>query len=105
VELKSDGPLEKVLKIIITQIDPERIILFGSRARGDFEEDSDYDLLIVKEGGSRKMLKKVYDSFSGIGVPVDMIVVDSKKLKDRLDDPFMIYGQAFKEGTVIYAKA
>jgi predicted nucleotidyltransferase len=43
-------PLEKTVNIIINTLDPEKIILFGSRARGDFDNESDYDIFILKEG-------------------------------------------------------
>ena len=102
-----DDILEKVLEIIIKEVDPDMIVLFGSLARGDQKENSDVDLLIIKEDlkGSRNLLKKVYSSLSGIGTPIDMILVDSKKLNDHLNDPYMIYGQALKEGRTLYAKS
>lgn len=100
-----DEAIDKVLRIIIQEVDPDAIILFGSKARGDDDDNSDIDLLIVKDGASRTMLRKVYDSLSGIDVPVDMIIVDGERLKENMDDPYMIYGQAFREGKMLYAKA
>ena len=41
--------LKKVVDIIVRDFAPDKIILFGSRARGDFNNDSDYDLMILKE--------------------------------------------------------
>jgi len=41
--------LERVVHRIVEHFDPERVILFGSHARGDASEDSDVDLLIVAD--------------------------------------------------------
>jgi|GEM_PF-3640618 len=42
--------LDKIIKAILQVIIPDKIILFGSQARGDAKIDSDYDILIVKSG-------------------------------------------------------
>ena len=99
--------LEKLIDIIIEEIDPDKVILFGSRARGDERTSSDYDIMIIKENlnNGRALLKKVYLSLSGIGAPVDLIIIDAKKLMENIDDPFMIYGEALREGRVLYAKS
>jgi uncharacterized protein len=44
--------LEQVIHRIVTGYDPDRIILFGSHAAGGAHEDSDIDLLIVKDARS-----------------------------------------------------
>ncbi|MBC8553917.1 MAG: nucleotidyltransferase domain-containing protein [Candidatus Brocadiales bacterium] len=41
--MKLDTPLEKAVKIIVQLSDPDKIILFGSRAREDYKDESDYD--------------------------------------------------------------
>ena len=48
--LERDPVLRRIVEVIVREIDPDRIILFGSRARGDYKEDSDYDILVIKEG-------------------------------------------------------
>ena len=45
-----DGVLERMVETIVAEVDPERIILFGSRVRGDANADSDVDLMVVEEG-------------------------------------------------------
>jgi predicted nucleotidyltransferase len=44
--------LDNIIRLVAEVAEPQKIILFGSVARGDAEPDSDVDLLIVKEGGS-----------------------------------------------------
>ncbi len=40
----TDDLLDQMIQAIVTEVDPEQVILFGSRARGDAREDSDVDL-------------------------------------------------------------
>lgn len=40
--------LQEMVNVIIAEVDPEQIILFGSRARGEARPDSDVDLLVIE---------------------------------------------------------
>ncbi|MCZ6678447.1 MAG: nucleotidyltransferase domain-containing protein [Candidatus Poribacteria bacterium] len=99
-------PLERAIEIIVKVADPDRIILFGSQARGDAKPDSDYDLLVLKSGVKyrRKLAQKIYLNLRNIGAPVDVIVADSRKYESLKDDPYLIYSEAAKDGRVIYEK-
>jgi len=81
-------------------VEVDRIILFGSRARGDYSEDSDWDILVVtreKLGVERKM-KFWHDVYRRFGFPVDIIVV-SKRTFDRFkDSKGFIYSYAVAQG-------
>ena len=100
------NPLERAIEIIVKVADPEQIILFGSQARGDAKPESDYDLLVLKNGvkHTRKLAQQIYLSFRNIGVSVDVIVADLQKYERLKVDPYMIYGEAAKEGRVVYEK-
>lgn len=45
----SNPELETAVKKIVEEYQPEKIILFGSRVRGEERPDSDYDFIIIKE--------------------------------------------------------
>ena len=81
--LKKTDPLEKAIEIIIRSVDPEKIILFGSRARGDNKKDSDYDICVIKKGVShrRKVAQQIYRFLYGMGAPVDIIVETPEKFE------------------------
>ena len=51
--LVTDGLLGELVRAIVAEVDPEQVVLFGSRARGDEREDSDVDLLAARgaQGG------------------------------------------------------
>lgn len=96
-----------IVKKIVQEIQPEKIILFGSYARGDFERDSDLDLFIIKdsEESSRRMRRKVDALLWGRRFPVDLIVRKPKEVEwnFRAKNPFYLY-HIFKDGKVLYEK-
>jgi len=65
-----------IVEKIVREIEPEKIILFGSYARGDLGGDSDLDLFIIKDGkeSSRKMRRTIDALLWGRRFPVDLIV-------------------------------
>jgi predicted nucleotidyltransferase len=102
------NPLDKAIETIIQVADPDKIILFGSRSRGEHREgESDYDLLVLKKGvkKQRKLAQKIYLNFKDIGAPVDVIVVDPEKYERLKANPYMIYIEADKNGTVVYERS
>ena len=96
-----------IVRKIVQEIQPEKIILFGSYARGDFERDSDLDLFIIKdsEESSRRMRRKVDALLWGRRFPVDLIVRKPKEVEwnFRTKNPFYLY-HIFKDGKVLYEK-
>lgn len=99
--------IDYIVKKIVKAIDPEKIILFGSYARGDNKKDSDLDLFIIKDGehNSRDMTSNVRDLLWGRRFPVDLFVRKSEEVRRRLEigDHFYLY-HIFKDGKVLYEK-
>ena len=50
----SDDLLSQMAQVIVQEVEPERIILFGSHARGEARPDSDVDLLVIEREGFGK---------------------------------------------------
>lgn len=92
---------------IVREIRPEKIILFGSYARGDVNQDSDLDLFIIKDGkeSSRLMRRKVGSLLWGCKFSVDLIVRKPAEVEwnFRAKNPFYLY-HIFKDGKVLYEK-
>lgn len=101
-----DIPLEKAIQIIIQVANPDKIILFGSRAKGYYKDESDYDLFILKKevGNKRKLTQLLYRSIYGIGASVDLIVESMEKFNELKDNPYMIYREIAKSGKVVYER-
>ncbi|MBU4344408.1 MAG: nucleotidyltransferase domain-containing protein [Proteobacteria bacterium] len=99
--------LKKAIKTIVKIAEPDKIILFGSHAKGDDKPDSDYDLLVLKRGvqKQRSLTQKIYLSFKDIGAPIDVIVADLDKYEHLKTDPYLIYSEADKNGRMVYEKS
>ncbi|MCX9089529.1 MAG: nucleotidyltransferase domain-containing protein [Candidatus Methanoperedens sp.] len=104
--MKMTNPLDIAIEIIIRSINPDKIILFGSRARGDNKKESDYDICVIKKDVShrRKLAQQIYRFLYGVGVPIDIIVETPERFEELKDNPFMIYKEISKYGKVVYEK-
>ena len=95
--------LDDVIDRIVDVAAPERIILFGSSARGDLGQDSDVDLLIVKDGeDALTLMSRIYREMRGVGVAVDALVVSTEDLERYKNSHALIIKPALQEGVVVY---
>jgi predicted nucleotidyltransferase len=101
-----DSPLEKAIKIIVQVANPDKIILFGSRAKGNYKDESDYDLFILKKeiANKRKLTQLIYKSIYGVGAGVDLIVESPDRFNELKSNPYMIYKEIAKSGKVVYER-
>ncbi|MGB9859634.1 MAG: nucleotidyltransferase domain-containing protein [Moorellaceae bacterium] len=97
--------LDKILTRIKETADPDKVILFGSRSRGDQDPGSDYDLLVLKGGvdNRRALAQKIYKSLAGLPVSVDIIVETPEGIERYRDERGFVYREALK-GIVVYEK-
>ena len=108
IQARQDETLKLIKEIILKtakkhNIEIDKIILFGSRARGDYREDSDWDILIVTEEklDTRRKITFWYEIYRRIDLPVDIIVVSENTLKKFGKDTGFIYKYALEEGITI----
>jgi uncharacterized protein len=96
--------LAEVVRRIVEVARPDRIVLFGSAARGQMRPDSDLDLLVVKSGVShrRRLAQQIYRRLLGLTVPVDVIVVTPEDVERYRDKVGSVIGPALAEGEVVY---
>ena len=95
--------LHEIIRCIVEVADPERIILFGSAARGEMGPNSDVDLLVVKSGvHRRKLAMEIYRNMTGEGYPVDVIVVTPEDIECYGKCHALVIKPALKEGKVVY---
>ena len=100
----SDELVEEIVRRIVEVADPDRIILFGSGARGDMGKHSDLDFLVIKSGeySRRELTGKVYRRMFGLGYPCDFIVTTPEWVEQYKDKTFLIYFPALQEGVEVY---
>ena len=89
---------------IIKQFDPEKIILFGSHARGDAGVDSDVDLLVIMnfEGSKRKRQLEIRSALHDVRIPKDIIVSTPEEFEWRKEIAGTVEYPAVREGKVLY---
>jgi predicted nucleotidyltransferase len=96
----------QIIDIIVSKVSPDKVILFGSYARGDYRKDSDIDILIVKKNlkNEREITNILYMEFldKKIRIPIDLIAIDYDKYNKLNDDIGYIYKTIKREGKVLY---
>jgi predicted nucleotidyltransferase len=98
--------IDEMVRRIVARFDPERIILFGSAARGEAGPDSDVDLLVVMrvQGLKRQNQLEIRRVLRGIRTPVDIVVSTPEEFDWRQEIVGTIEYPAVKEGRVLYAR-
>ena len=101
----SDDILKNIVEQVVKISSPDKIILFGSRAKGTNRADSDYDICVLKSRlkKRRKLAQKIYLNLDVLA-SVDVIVNTPARYKEIKDSPFLIYHEIEKNGEVIYEK-
>lgn len=111
--MKFDDVLElkKTIEIIKEEIEKIgskvlKVILFGSRARGKANEDSDWDFLIVVDKNldrptKQELIIKIKRKLARLKIPNDIIINSLKEFEDRKNNVGYITYYAEKEGIII----
>ena len=98
--------IQQMVRRIVSRFHPERIILFGSHARGDAGPDSDVDLLVVMPLSGSKQEKQIEIRLAlrNIHIPKDIVVTTPEEFQWRKEIPGTIERPAAREGKVLYAR-
>ncbi len=96
--------LDEAVTRIVAQCHPEKIILFGSRARGPGGAASDLDLMVVTAGRESKRQQTValYRALRDLGVPKDIVVIRPEEFERTRDLVGTLVYPAVREGRVLY---
>jgi predicted nucleotidyltransferase len=95
--------LADVIERIVEVAHPEKIVLFGSAARGTMGPDSDLDPLVIKGGkfNRNRLTTAIYRNLSG-AIGVDAIVVTPEEVERYRDTHCLVICPAMREGKVVY---
>ncbi len=100
--------MKQIVTLITSKISPEKIVLFGSYARGENTKNSDIDILILVKNlkNERQITSLLYKELlnNNISVPIDFIAADYDKYNILKDKIGYIYKTIDKEGQILYAK-
>ena len=101
-----DEVLREILRRLVAAFQPERVYLFGSKARSEAGPDSDYDLLIVVPDDAppeRKRSRLAYQALRGTRAAADVLVWTREAFDSRLHLPASLPATITREGKLLYA--
>jgi predicted nucleotidyltransferase len=102
----NDDFVQDIVQRIVETAQPDKVILFGSRARGNARPDSDFDLLVIKdseEPGYRRDAA-LYLALAGLNAPVDVMVYTPEEVREWSAVPQAFITTAVREGKVLYER-
>jgi predicted nucleotidyltransferase len=104
---KDTETIKRLTDILVEAADPNRIIMFGSQARGEARHDSDFDVMVVEEIVSDRVAEMVRLNrlLRSLDISVDLLVVSAEKFNYWCDTPGNVYFEAATEGEVLYEAA
>ncbi len=97
---------EEIVRRVRSVTDPDRIVLFGSRARGDHRPDSDVDILVVQASPEppHKRAGRLYTAFATFPLEVDVLVRTPAEIAAWQDVRQAFVTTAIREGRVLYER-
>ena len=105
--LTDDMILTEMVRRLREAFQPERIYLFGSKARGESGPDSDYDLLVIvpdEAPPEQKRSRLAYQALRGTRTAADVLVLTKDAFDSRLHLPASLPAIVAREGKLLYAR-
>ena len=101
-----EGLVRDIVRRIVDVAQPEKVILFGSRARGDAHPGSDYDLLVIKQSDEPRYRRSapLYVALADLPVEVEVMVYTPQEVEEWSQVPQAFITTAVREGTMIYER-
>lgn len=104
----AEEAISEAVHRIATQFTPEKIILFGSHARGEAHNESDADFLIVMknvQGRKRQTATQIDLALMGVPIATDLIVVTPEDIEKHRNMRGTVIYEAMREGLLLYDAA
>ena len=104
--LQNDPVLSEIVRRLVEAFQPERIYLFGSKARADASVDSDYDLMVVVPDSTpseRRRSRLAYQVLRGTRAAADVLVWTRQAFDSRLHLDPSLPATIVREGKLLYA--
>ena len=103
-----DDVIDKMTQRIVHEVHPQRILLFGSWARGQASEHSDVDFLVVerepfgRNRSRRREAVRIWRCLSEFRIPTDILVYSTSEVAQWKDSPYHVVARALRDGKVLY---
>lgn len=99
---QTEPDIQRIVGLVVETVRPLRVVLFGSRARGDSRPGSDIDLMILMPDGTNRLhvAKRLYR----LGIPSTEFVVTTPTIYEARKDSFgLVYRNIHRDGRELYA--
>ena len=106
----TDALLDGMTRAIVDAVDPEKVILFGSRGRGDERGNSDVDLLVIEaepfgpERSKHQEMLRLDRAVRDFRVPKDILVFSNAEVEYWHDSLNHVLARALREGRTLYER-
>ena len=99
--------ISEIVKKIASGYNPEKIILFGSYATGNPNEDSDLDLFVIKDTDLPRPQRtvQVRKMLYGSMIPIDLIVYTPKEIDESRENRFSFVYKVLNTGKTLYERS
>ena len=106
----TDEILRDMVKVIVDEVAPEQVILFGSHARGDASADSDVDFVVIESspfgaGRDRRLeAARLWRALADFDVPKDILLYSGDEVEYWRDSINHVLARALREGKILYER-
>jgi len=104
--LNDDQVLAEMVRRLAEAFQPVGIYLYGSRARGDYGPDSDYDLLMIVPHSNAPRYRRnqmAFRALCGVGAPKEVIVLTREEFEAKRNVVCSLPATVEREGRLLYA--
>lgn len=103
----TNDDIQRVVDLVVRVASPQRIVLFGSAARGEMREGSDLDMMVIVPEGvdTLRMSQRLYVEMARkkIAVGVDLVVTTPSRFDERKDSLGSVFREVARDGRELYA--
>jgi predicted nucleotidyltransferase len=96
--------INQIVATIVKSVHPDKVILFGSYANGNPGEDSDLDLLVIKDMPQKRIQRgrEIRKYLRGAGIPIDLLVYTPREIEEWQETKAAFITQIIDQGQVLY---
>lgn len=103
--------IDRMVQAIVNEVDPEQVILFGSRGREENRDDSDVDLIVIEaepfgpHRSRHREMVRLYHALAGFPVAADVLVYSHQDVDYWRDSLNHVLARALREGKVVHDRS